>query len=764
MVKPINHYSLENPATIYDEEAMTVLELVGRTAAKVNETVGAFNDLEEKTNDHLQAQDEEISDRMDAQDAAIPVKVAEEVKHYIDNGEFDAAIDEYAGKLSQQLDNLLGSVEEGSTTLDAELIDIRAGIDGTNYGSAGEAVRGQLGAFMRVAFPMATTNPKINFDTENGIISSEGTLYAITKGGSYPIAPFELDYASVGNVLLFCLDKSVAPVENNYTPVIVKPSAYDASKHVAVFAFVANALTTGHYACTLPFEYMINGNYLPETSIQPVYGVLFSTQADFAYSFDRENRLLTVPSCYVAFGEERYDFEGTRVLEIPEGNTKYLVVEKAARTLNIINGYGLDVSKQIPIMLFNMDYLTLPASNNIDAPYYVDGVLYNRFNAGASSGGGAGDVYAYLAAGANIQTAVDNGATVIVLQPGTYSGQQVDIRDKKKLHIYVTDTGYDARKMKKNAVIDNSITILAESVYDYPTTSNWYSVFDSGALPPVREGLRSESYNAILWECDVENPGNDVKLVPVTGKGEYTNSAGGVFYVNSRTGSVEIKPHTERATNTYRALRLEEGSLFTVENVQDFYMENVEIKYAPEYAKFTNIGKCELRNCVVSHTAYSGGFSVNGTNGSFHGCEAYKVCSDGFGIGGSSNGYTEYFDCSGHHCYDDGISHHNGSAGAIYGGEWHHNTKAGVAPAHGAMVNIYGAISHDNGYGFYIESDDTVPEAMGRSVRMSGCTAFDNNIGLSVRNYHVLACGCNVATNTTPTSVVDNDTSSLTQV
>lgn len=48
-ILPLNHhYSMENPASVYNEEAMTALELAGRTTAKVNECVSIVNGLGER--------------------------------------------------------------------------------------------------------------------------------------------------------------------------------------------------------------------------------------------------------------------------------------------------------------------------------------------------------------------------------------------------------------------------------------------------------------------------------------------------------------------------------------------------------------------------------------------------------------------------------------------------------------------------------------------------------------------------------------------
>ena len=122
------HFSFTTPASVHDEEALTALELAGRQGAKINEVIEDQNKL-----------------RSD-----VPDLIEKSVREHIEMGEFDEAISDYAGELDARLDNLLGSVEEGSTTMDAEIIDARVGADYEDYDTLGQANREQFKKRLRV--------------------------------------------------------------------------------------------------------------------------------------------------------------------------------------------------------------------------------------------------------------------------------------------------------------------------------------------------------------------------------------------------------------------------------------------------------------------------------------------------------------------------------------------------------------------------------------------------------------------------------------
>lgn len=138
LVEQIRHYALETMPSIYDEEALTALQLCGRVASKVNEVIRAFQDLSRGTASTLE----------EFESATIPNEVRGQIQTLINTGEFDKAIDLYCGELSARLDNILvnGSAEKDAELVDARM-DHRGPVTGTTWPTVGAMLRFWLSEF-----------------------------------------------------------------------------------------------------------------------------------------------------------------------------------------------------------------------------------------------------------------------------------------------------------------------------------------------------------------------------------------------------------------------------------------------------------------------------------------------------------------------------------------------------------------------------------------------------------------------------------------
>lgn len=207
MIKKIGHYSLENPGTIYDEEAMTALELAGRTATKVNECVDQVNQNTE----------------------ALPGMVARDVQKHINEGAFDAQIDAYAGELEEhitqvdqkvstnltnevnaldkRIDNIVSNPGDGTTP--TELVDARQDFAGTTH----DTLRGSIEEQDRISHNHNGVLFYLGGDTPIQFLNGENGAVILKTPGRFTY------YGRHGNHGTVSWEKSTDNIKDYFKPV-----------------------------------------------------------------------------------------------------------------------------------------------------------------------------------------------------------------------------------------------------------------------------------------------------------------------------------------------------------------------------------------------------------------------------------------------------------------------------------------------------------------------------------------------------------------
>lgn len=140
----------------------------------------AINDMNERLESGLEEVDNSLSNAI-TQIEVFQNTTKTELYNYVEQiynelkVELPTDIAEEINTLKARLDNLLGSVTEGSTTLDVEVIDARLGYDNTQYTNLGEAVRTQVSNLHSVKLNLPVDESgSINNGTAGQFATSDG--------------------------------------------------------------------------------------------------------------------------------------------------------------------------------------------------------------------------------------------------------------------------------------------------------------------------------------------------------------------------------------------------------------------------------------------------------------------------------------------------------------------------------------------------------------------------------------------------------------
>lgn len=144
-MEKIKHFILpENTNSLYKNEASSAIGLTRDVADKINELVDAYNQLSQIDLEWKQTQEGTI------RKAVLYVKdnlfntLHDLVNLLRDSGYFNNTIAQYTEVLESRIDNLLGLVKEGTSSMDAEIIDARVDELGNTFTALGKAIRFQM--------------------------------------------------------------------------------------------------------------------------------------------------------------------------------------------------------------------------------------------------------------------------------------------------------------------------------------------------------------------------------------------------------------------------------------------------------------------------------------------------------------------------------------------------------------------------------------------------------------------------------------------
>ena len=176
----ITHFMLpEHTNGLYKSEAISSISLTREVANKINELVDAYNEFAKTDLEWKQEQDGRTRKAVIYMKDNLINSLNELLESLINEGFVDDRILKNLTTLSNRIDNLLTNVSSGSTTRDAELIDIRTAYDGEVFSNAGYSVRNQIERSMKSSLKFIQASSYAGFGLTDANKINDNIFYFI---------------------------------------------------------------------------------------------------------------------------------------------------------------------------------------------------------------------------------------------------------------------------------------------------------------------------------------------------------------------------------------------------------------------------------------------------------------------------------------------------------------------------------------------------------------------------------------------------------